>query len=80
MNKVILVGNLTRDPELRVTASGISVCTFTLAVSRRFSRDAQGAGATADFIPVIAWRGLGENCAKYLTKGKIFFYEKECWQ
>ena len=71
MNKAILVGNLTRDPELRATASGISVCTFTIAVNRRVSRDAQAQGQRdADFIPIVTWRGLADNCAKYLAKGR----------
>ena len=68
MNKAILVGNLTRDPELRATASGISVCTFTIAVNRRVSRDAQGQ-KEADFIPIVTWRGLADNCFRYLHKG-----------
>lgn len=67
MNKVILVGNLTKEPDLRTTESGISKCGFTLAVTRRYT-NAQGERQT-DFIPVIAWRGQGENCAKYLHKG-----------
>lgn len=72
MNKVFLVGNLAREPELKVTASGISVCTFTVAVSKRVSREAQTQGTkdTADFISIVTWRGLAENCGKYLTKGK----------
>ena len=54
MNRVILVGNLTKDPELRATASGISVCTFTVAVNRRVSRDAQAQGARdADFFNIV---------------------------
>lgn len=70
MNKAILVGNLTRDPEARSTASGISVTTFTVAVSRRVSRDAAAQGQRdADFIPVVVWRQQAENCAKYLRKG-----------
>lgn len=67
MNKICIVGNLTRDPELRATGSGISVCTFTVAVNRRF-KDQNGEIKT-DFIPVVAWRQQGENCAKYLSKG-----------
>lgn len=67
MNKAILVGNLTRDPEARTTPSGVSVTTFTVAVSRRFkSQDGQ---QQTDFIPVVTWRGLAENCGKYLSKG-----------
>lgn len=68
MNKVMLIGNLTKEPELRATGSGISVCTFTLAVQRRFqSRDSQT--READFIPIVVWRAQAENCAKYLHKG-----------
>lgn len=72
MNKVILIGNLTRDPELRTTSSGISVCSFTVAVNRR--RSSQAAGQPeADFFRVSAWRQLGENCQKYLAKGRKVF-------
>lgn len=71
MNKVILVGNLTKDPELKTTASGISVCTFTIAVNRRVSREAQAQGARdADFFNIVAWRQTAELCAKYLAKGR----------
>lgn len=71
MNRVILVGNLTRDPELRATASGVSVCTFTIAVNKRISREAQAQGARdAEFINIVVWRGQADNCAKYLSKGK----------
>lgn len=64
MNKAFIIGNLTREPELRTTASGISVCAFTVAVARKMGKD------EADFIPVITWRGLADNCAKYLVKGQ----------
>ena len=67
MNKVILVGNLTRDPELNTTSSGVSVCKFTLAVQRRFA-NAEGT-READFIPIVVWRGQAESCGKYLRKG-----------
>ena len=67
MNKLTIIGNLTRDPELRTTQSGISVCSFTVAVNRRQKREGQ---PEADFFRVIAWRQLGENCAKWLVKGK----------
>lgn len=69
MNKVILIGRLAADPELRTTAGGTSVCKFTLAVTRKYA-DAQGKRA-ADFIPIIVWRQLGESCHKYLSKGKM---------
>ena len=67
MNKLTIIGNLTKDPELRTTASGISVCSFTVAVNRR--RHAEGQ-PEADFFRVSAWRQLGENCAKWLIKGR----------
>ncbi len=67
-NKVILVGNLTADPELKQTPSGVSVVTFTLAVQRRYAKpdDAQ----QADFINVVAWRQTAEFVARYFTKGR----------
>lgn len=72
MNKVILIGNLTRDPELRTTSTGINVCSFTIAVNRR--RSSQNAGQPeADFFRISAWRQLGENCQKYLAKGRKVF-------
>lgn len=68
MNRAVIIGNLTRDPELRTTReTGLSVCSFTVAVSRRAAN--QNGERTADFIPVVAWRGTAENCAKYLQKG-----------
>ena len=67
MNKVFLIGNLTRDPELSTTNSGISVCRISIAVSRRFA-NADGSRET-DFFNIVVWRGLGENCNKYLNKG-----------
>lgn len=68
MNKVFLVGNLTRDPELTTTPNGTSVCRFSIAVQRRFPNS--DGEREADFINCVAWRGLGENVAKYLKKGK----------
>ena len=67
MNKVILIGNLTRDPELTTTTSGISVCRFSLAVSRRFT-NSEGERET-DFINIVVWRNLADNCHKFLRKG-----------
>lgn len=71
MNKIILIGNLVRDPELRTTSSGINVCDFTIAVNRR-GRQQEGQ-PEADFFRISAWRQLGENCAKYLAKGRKVF-------
>lgn len=68
MNKAILIGNLTKDPESRTTSGGVSVCTFTLAVNRRFT-NAQGV-READFIPVVTWRQTADLCARYLSKGR----------
>ena len=64
MNKLTIIGNLTRDPETRVTQSGSSVCTFTVAVNRRGKND------EADFFRVSAWNKLAETCKKYLSKGR----------
>lgn len=69
MNKVFLIGNLTRDPEMRSTQSGVAVCSFSIAVNRRF-RNAQTGQQETDFLNVIAWRQLAELCAKYLAKGR----------
>ena len=69
MNKLIIIGNLTRDPELRTTSTGVQVCSFTVAVNRR--RSSQDANQPeADFFRVTAWRQLGELCARYLSKGR----------
>ena len=67
MNKVFLIGNLTRDPELTETANGIAVCRFSIAVSRNYS-GADGERKT-DFFNCVAWRGLGETVARYVKKG-----------
>jgi single-strand DNA-binding protein len=68
MNKIILVGNLTRDPELttaNTTNGPVSVCRFGIAVNNQFGGD----NAQANFFTIVTWRGLAENCAKYLVKG-----------
>jgi len=72
MNKLTIIGNLTRDPELRTTTSGVSVCSFTVAVNRKQSAQQRQAGQQpeADFFRVTAWRQLGEICGKFLQKGK----------
>ena len=69
MNKLYIIGNLTRDPELRNTAQGISVCSFTVAVNRRRKNNQNGNEPDCDFFKVTAWRERGETCGKYLTKG-----------
>jgi len=68
MNKAILIGNLANDPESRTTASGISQCTFRLAVQRRFA-NAQGV-READFLTIVCWRQTADFCSRYLSKGR----------
>jgi single-strand DNA-binding protein len=68
MNRVILIGNLTRDPELRYTPNGTAVTTFTLAINR--PRTNQAGEREADFINVVAWQKLADLCATYLRKGR----------
>ena len=67
MNKCILIGNLTKDPEISTTSNGVSVCRFTLAVTRRYS-NSEGERDT-DFINIVAWRALADNCHKFIKKG-----------
>ena len=67
MNKCTIIGNLTRDPETRITQSGLSVTSFSVAVN---GRSKQGEQAQTDYFRVTAWRQLGENCQKYLAKGR----------
>jgi single-strand DNA-binding protein len=68
MNKVFLIGNLTRDPELRETPSGVAMCRFAIAVQRPYS--SQDGERQTDFFECTAWRGLGETIARYTKKGK----------
>lgn len=67
MNKIILIGNLTKDPELSTTNNGINYCRFALAVQRRFQN--AGGERETDFINIVVWRGQADNCHKYLKKG-----------
>ena len=71
-NKAFLIGRLVRDPEMRVTSSGIAVTNFTIAVDRVKRRDVE---KSADFIRVVAWRRLAEICGEYLKKGKLVAVE-----
>ena len=66
MNKIFLIGNLTRDPELSETNSGIAVCRFNVAVNRRWAGDGE---QQTDFFNVTAWRGLAETVARFCKKG-----------
>lgn len=70
LNHIILMGRLTRDPELRRTASGIAVAAFSLAVDRDFADSATGEKET-DFIDIVAWRSTAEFVSKYFTKGRM---------
>ena len=67
MNKIFLIGNLSRDPELSETPSGVAVCKFSIAVQRDYA-DSDG-NKSADFFNIVVWRGRAENCGKYLKKG-----------
>lgn len=73
VNKAFLIGRLTRDPETRVTLSGVTVSRFTIAVDRFKRRDTQE--KVTDFIRVTAWRRLAEICGEYMTKGKLVAVE-----
>lgn len=68
MNKAILIGNLTKDPELSETSSGVSFCKFSIAVNRPFANS--DGEREVDFFNITTWRGQAETCAKYLKKGK----------
>ncbi len=71
-NKVILIGRLTRDPELRYTQSGLAVAKFTLAVDRRIARDRE---KETDFIDIVVFQKQAENCANYIGKGRLVAVE-----
>jgi single-strand DNA-binding protein len=75
VNQVMLLGNLTRDPELRQTPNGQSVCSFSLALNRAYKgQDGEWVEAT-DYIDIVAWAGLGERVAQYLSKGRRCFVQ-----
>lgn len=69
MNKVVLIGRLTKNPEIRYTSNNVACCTFTLAVSRDYTN--QEGQREADFINIQVWKNQAENCSKYLTKGSL---------
>ena len=73
LNKIILMGRLTRDPELRRTQSGTAVASFSLAVDRDFK--SQSGEKETDFIDIVAWRNIGEFVSKYFTKGRMAVVE-----
>ena len=74
-NKAILMGRLTRDPELKTTPSGVSVCTFSIAVDRRFQT--KGEEKKTDFFNIVAWRQTGEFVSRYFKKGSMIMVEGE---
>ena len=69
LNKVILMGNLTADPEFKTTPSGVPVTTFSIAVGRKFAKESDE--VKADFFNIVAWRSLAEFVSKYFTKGQM---------
>ena len=69
MNKVILMGRLTKDPELKYTQAGVAVCSFSVAVNRRYVKE--GEERQADFINIVTWRQQAEFVSKYFTKGQM---------
>ncbi|MGF7088102.1 single-strand DNA-binding protein [Kroppenstedtia sanguinis] len=73
LNRVVLIGRLTRDPELRYTPGGVAVTSFNLAVNRRFTN--QQGEREADFIDIVAWRQLAETVANYMKKGRLVAVE-----
>ncbi len=75
LNKVFLLGNLTRDPELRHTAQGTSVANFSIAVNRTYKGNDGDFKKETSFFNIIVWGKSGENCAKYLTKGRPVLVE-----
>lgn len=75
LNKVLLMGNLTRDPELRVTPKGTPICQFGLAVNRQFKMESGESREEVTFVDIEAWGRQGETIAKYCTKGRPLFVE-----
>ena len=75
LNKVLLMGNLTRDPELRVTPKGTSICQFSLAINRKFKMESGESREEVIYVDIEAWGKQGETIAKYVTKGRPLFVE-----
>jgi len=69
LNRIVLIGRLTKDPSLRYTSNGTPVCNFTLAVERNYTN--RDGDKDVDFINIVTWRGLAENCARHLGKGRL---------
>ncbi len=68
LNRIVLTGRLTADPEMRYTPSGVAVTNFALAVNRIYNREGQ---QDVDFVPIVVWKQQAENCAKYIKKGSL---------
>lgn len=75
LNKVMLIGNLTRDPELRYTPAGMALCNFTIAINSFYNDKAGQKQKDVCFMRVTVWGKSGENCSQYLTKGRPVFVE-----
>ncbi|HEX8931774.1 MAG TPA: single-stranded DNA-binding protein [Patescibacteria group bacterium] len=75
LNRVQLIGNLTRDPELRYTPSGSAVCTFGIATNRSWTTESGEKREEVDFHNIVAWRKLGELCSQFLAKGRKVYVE-----
>ncbi|MHC5059087.1 MAG: single-stranded DNA-binding protein, partial [Planctomycetota bacterium] len=75
LNKVLLIGNLTRDPELRYTPQGAAVCEFTLAINRQWTSKQGERREEACFVDIVCWARTAETCAEYLKKGRQAFVE-----
>lgn len=75
LNRVQLIGNLTRDPELRYTPNGTAVCSFSLATNRTWTTEAGEKKEEADFHRIVAWNKLGELCSQFLVKGRKVYVE-----
>ncbi|MDD3181138.1 MAG: single-stranded DNA-binding protein [Opitutaceae bacterium] len=75
LNRVFLIGNLTRDPELRVTPKGTAICTFSLAVNRKFRDESGGDREEVTYVDIEAWGKAGETISRYCTKGRPLFVE-----
>lgn len=75
LNRVQLIGNMTKDPELRYTPSGTAVCTFSIATNRSWTTDSGEKKEDAEFHRIVAWAKLAELCSQYLTKGRKVYVE-----
>lgn len=75
LNKVLLMGNLTRDPELRVTPKGTPICQFSLAINRQFKMESGESREEVIYVDIEAWGKQGETIAKYCTKGRPLYVE-----